>query len=295
MKVGFIGLGAMGLPMTRHLLTAGHEVTVASRSRPPIDAAVAAGARDGGDPRAVVAASDVTLLCVPDSPDVAAVVDAALPAIGPGKIVVDTSTIDPEVERAQHRRVTAAGGSYLDAPLSGGSIGAERGTLTVMVGGDAAVLETARPALEPFAALIVHAGGPGFGQVVKLCNQLVYAAQMLAVSEACVLAVKEGVDLNVIHEVMTHATGDCNAIRTRIPFEGARPDTPASNDWKPGFMTALMAKDVDLVLCEAARAGISATSAELVLPVLAAAVDAGYGREDFSALGKVVRRRAGLD
>jgi 3-hydroxyisobutyrate dehydrogenase-like beta-hydroxyacid dehydrogenase len=294
MKVGFIGLGAMGLPMTRHLLAAGHEVTVASRSRPPIDAAVAAGARDGGDPRGVVAASEITLLCVPDSPDVAAVIDGALPAIGPGKIVVDTSTIDPEVERTQHRRVTDTGGSYLDAPLSGGSIGAERGTLTVMVGGDAAILEAARPALETFAALIVHAGGPGFGQVVKLCNQLVYAAQMLAVSEACVLAVKEGVDLGVIHEVMTHATGDCNAIRTRIPFEGARPDTPASNDWKPGFMTELMAKDVDLVLREAARAGVAASSAELVLPVLAAAVDAGYGREDFSALGKVVRRRAGL-
>jgi len=294
MRIGFIGLGAMGLPMTRHLLAAGHEVTVASRSRPPIDAAVAAGARDGVDPRGVVAASEITLLCVPDSPDVVAVIDAALPAIGPGKIVVDTSTIDPAVERAQHQRVADAGGSYLDAPLSGGSIGAERGTLTVMVGGDGAVLEIARPAIEPFAALVVHAGGPGFGQVVKLCNQLVYAAQMLAVAEACVLAVKEGVDLDVIHEVMTHATGDCNAIRTRIPFEGARPDTPASNDWKPGFMTALMAKDVDLVLREAARAGVTASSAELVRPVLAAAVDAGYGREDFSALGKVVRHRAGL-
>jgi 3-hydroxyisobutyrate dehydrogenase-like beta-hydroxyacid dehydrogenase len=241
-----------------------------------------------------VAASEITLLCVPDSPDVVEVIDAALPALGAGKIVVDTSTIDPEIERAQHERVSATGAAYLDAPLSGGSIGAERGTLTVMVGGDAYVLETARPALEPFAQLIVHAGGPGFGQVVKLCNQLVYAAQMLAVSEACALAVKEGVDLNVVHEVMTHATGDCNAIRTRIPFEGARPDTPASNGWKPGFMTALMAKDVDLVLREAARVGSSASSAALVRPVLGAAVDAGYGREDFSALGKIVRTRSNL-
>jgi len=294
MQIGFIGLGAMGLPMTRHLLAAGHEVTVASRSRPPIDAAVAAGAREGADVRAVVAASEITILCVPDSPDVVEVIDAALPALGPGKVMVDTSTIDPAVEREQHARVAAAGASYLDAPLSGGSIGAERGILTVMVGGEAAVLEVARRAIEPFAQLIVHAGGPGVGQVVKLCNQLVYAAQMLAVSESCTLAVKEGVDLEVVYEVMTHATGDCNAIRTRIPFEGARPDTPASNGWKPGFMTALMAKDVDLVLREAARAGVPVSSAELVRPVLAAAVDAGYGREDFSALGKVVRRRAGL-
>jgi len=294
MQIGFIGLGAMGLPMTRHLLAAGHEVTVASRSRPPIDAAVAAGAREGADVRAVVAASEITILCVPDSPDVVEVIDAALPALGPGKVMVDTSTIDPAAEREQHARVAAAGASYLDAPLSGGSIGAERGILTVMVGGEAAVLDVARPAIEPFAQLIVHAGGPGVGQVVKLCNQLVYAAQMLAVSESCTLAVKEGVDLEVVYEVMTHATGDCNAIRTRIPFEGARPDTPASNGWKPGFMTALMAKDVDLVLREAARAGVPVSSAELVRPVLAAAVDAGYGREDFSALGKVVRRRAGL-
>jgi 3-hydroxyisobutyrate dehydrogenase-like beta-hydroxyacid dehydrogenase len=163
-----------------------------------------------------------------------------------------------------------------------------------MVGGDAVVLEAARPALTPFAALIVHAGGPGFGQVVKLCNQLVYAAQMLAVSEACALAAKEGVDLAVVHEVLTHSTGDCTAIRTRIPFEGARPDTPASNGWKPGFMTTLMAKDVDLVVRESERAGVPASTAELVRPVLTAAIEAGYGREDFSALGKIVRRRSGL-
>src|SRR5437667_3344784 len=162
----------MGLPMTRHLLSAGHDVTVSSRSRPPIDAAVAAGAREGANPRAVAAASEITILCVPDSPDVVEVIDAVLPALGPGKVVVDTSTIDPAVERQQHARVTATGASYLDAPLSGGSIGAERGTLTVMIGGDAAVLDGARPAIEPFAQLIIHAGGPGVGQVVKLCNQL---------------------------------------------------------------------------------------------------------------------------
>jgi 3-hydroxyisobutyrate dehydrogenase len=294
MRIGFIGLGAMGAPMTRHLIAAGHDVTVASRSRPPVDAAVAAGARAGDGPAGVVSASEVTILCVPDGPDVVAVLDAAADELAPGKIVVDTSTIDPQVEREQHARVAAAGASYLDAPLSGGTVGAERGTLTLMVGGDGAVLDAARPALEPFAGLIVHAGGPGFGQVVKLCNQLVYAAQMLAVAEAATLAVKEGVDLGVLYDVMTHATGDCVALRTRIPFEGARPDTPASNGWKPGFMTALMAKDVGLVLQESARAGVPSVSAQSVEPVLAAAVAAGFGREDFSAIGKIVRDHAGL-
>jgi 3-hydroxyisobutyrate dehydrogenase len=295
MKLGFIGLGAMGLPMTRHLLTAGHEVTVASRSRPPIEAAVAAGAKEGAGPAEVVAASEITLLCVPDSPDVVAVLDNAIDALGPGKLVVDTSTIDPAVEREQHARVTATGAAYLDAPLSGGTVGAEKGTLTVMVGGDATTLDRARPALEPFAGLIVHAGGPGFGQVVKLCNQLVYAAQMLAVSEATTLAVKDGLDLGVLYEVLSHSTGDCVALRTRIPFEGARPDTPASNNWQPGFMTDLMAKDVRLVIGESERAGVSTLSGGPVLTVLDDAIARGYGREDFSAIGKVVRSFAGLE
>jgi 3-hydroxyisobutyrate dehydrogenase-like beta-hydroxyacid dehydrogenase len=294
MRIGFVGLGAMGLPMTRHLVAAGHHVTVASRSRPPIDAAIAFGASEAEGPRGVAETSEITILCLPDSPDVIVVLDAMLPSLRTGKIVVDTSTIDPAVEREQHARVAATGAHYLDAPLSGGSVGAERGTLTVMAGGDAAVLDAARPAIEPFADLIVHAGGPGFGQIVKLCNQLVYAAQMLAVSEACALAVKEEVDLGILYDVMTHATGDCVALRTRIPFEGARADTPASNGWKPGFMTELMAKDVELVCRTAARAGVPVSSADLVSPVLTEAIAAGFGREDFSALGKVVRARAGL-
>jgi 3-hydroxyisobutyrate dehydrogenase len=295
MRIGFVGLGAMGLPMTRHLLTAGHEVTVASRSRGPIDAAVASGAHEGDGPRGVVAASDVTILCVPNSPEVVEVLDAAHPALAPGKIVVDTSTIDPEIERAQHERVAAAGAQYLDAPLSGGTVGAENGTLTLMVGGDAATLDAARPALDPFAGLVVHVGGPGMGQVVKLCNQLVYAAQMLAVAEASTLAAKSGVDLGVLYEVLTHATGDCVALRTRLPFEGAIADSPASNGWKPGFMTDLMAKDVDLVLAYAAKAGVPALTAGVVRPILGAASTAGYGREDFSAVGKIVRALAGIE
>jgi 3-hydroxyisobutyrate dehydrogenase len=281
--------------MTRHLIGAGHDVTVASRSRGPIEKAVADGAVEGDGPRAVVAASDVTILCVPSSPDVSGIVDDVIGALDASKIIVDTSTIDPTVERDQHERVAATGAGYLDAPLSGGTVGAENGTLTLMVGGDAAVLEQARPALEPFAGLIVHVGGPGVGQVVKLCNQLIYAAQMLAVSEATAIAQKSGVDLQLLHEVGTHATADCVALRTRIPVPGVLPDSPASNHWQPGFMTDLMAKDVDLVLAYAARIGAPTFSAGVVRPVLGAASAAGFGREDFSAIGKVVQQLAGLD
>jgi 3-hydroxyisobutyrate dehydrogenase len=293
MKVGFIGLGAMGLPMTRHLVDAGHEVTVTSRGRGGIESAVAAGATEGDGPLGVVGASEVTILCLPNSPDVTSVLDAALPALEVGKIVVDTSTIDPDVERAQHERVDATGARYLEAPMSGGTVGAEKGAITLMVGGDADVLTAARPALEPFAGAIVHVGGPGSGQIVKLCNNLLYAAQTLAVAEATTMAAKVGVDLHKLHDVITQSTGDCNAIRTRIPFEGVLPDGPASNNWQPGFMTDLMAKDLDLAIGFAARANTPLFTSGVVRQLLGAASAAGYGREDFSAMGKIVRELGG--
>jgi 3-hydroxyisobutyrate dehydrogenase len=281
--------------MTGHLLEAGHQVTVASRSPGPVERAVALGAIDGGSPAAVAKAGDIVILCVPSSPQVTEVVDAMLPELGEGKIVVDCSTIDPEVERAQHQRVTATGAGFLDAPLSGGTAGAQRGTLTLMVGGDPATLETARPALDPFAGLIVHVGGPGMGQVVKLCNNLIYAAQMLATSEATALALTSGVDLAKFLEVLEHSTGDCVAVRTRLPAPGVIPESPASNGWQPGFMTDLMAKDLDLALAYAAGAGVPLATTVPAREALAAASEAGYGREDFSSVAKVVYARSGLE
>jgi 3-hydroxyisobutyrate dehydrogenase len=288
MRIGFIGLGAMGLPMTGHLVAAGHEVTVASRSRGPIEAAVALGAHDGATPRQVAEAAELIVLCVPNSPEVVEVVDDMLPALGEGMTVVDCSTIDPDVERVQHARVGTTGAGYLDAPLSGGTAGARNGVLTLMVGGDAATLEDVTPALSAFAGLIVHVGGPGMGQVVKLCNNLIYAAQMTATAEATALAVKSGVDMDKLFEVLTHATGDCTAVRTRLPVAGVVPDSPASHDWVPGFMTDLMAKDLDLALAYAAAARVPMATTATARQMLTAAQDAGYGREDFSAVAKVV-------
>jgi len=293
MRIGFIGLGAMGLPMTGHLVAAGHDVTVASRSRGPIEAAVALGAHDGGTPRRVADAAELVILCVPNSPQVVEVVDGMLAALGEGKTVVDCSTIDPEVERAQHARVGAIGARYLDAPLSGGTAGARNGALTLMVGGDAATLEDVTPALTAFSGLIVHVGGPGMGQVVKLCNNLIYAAQMTATAEATALAVKSGVDIHKLFEVLTHATGDCTAVRTRLPVAGVVPDSPASHGWEPGFMTDLMAKDLDLALAYAAAARVPMATTATARQMLTAAQDAGYGREDFSAVAKVVLASAG--
>jgi 3-hydroxyisobutyrate dehydrogenase len=292
MKVGFIGLGAMGRPMVRHLLANGHDVTVASRSPAPVEASVAEGA-SAADVPAVGRDSEVTILCVPSSTDVEGLVGQLVGGLGAGQVVVDCSTIDPDVERTQHERVAQTGAGYVEAPMSGGTAGAEAGTLTLMVGGETADLELARPALEAFATRIVHVGGPGQGQVVKLGNNLIYAAQMVATAEATTMASKAGIDLTLLHEVLVASTGDCTAVRTRIPFEGVLPDSPASNGWKPGFMTDLMAKDIDLALAYAARSGVPALSAGVARQVLTAASAAGYGREDFSALGKIIRHLAG--
>src|SRR5579864_7632013 len=284
----------MGLPMTRNLVEAGHEVFVASRSRPPVDEAIAFGATDGGTLTDVATAGEVIILCVPNSPDVVQVVDAMLPALGSPKIVVDCSTIDPDTERAQHERVGATGARYLDAPVSGGTVGAQKGTLTLMVGGDASTLDDARPALEPMAGLIVHVAVPGMGQVVKLCNNLIYASQMVATAEATALALRSGADATKLLEVLVHSTGDCTAVRTRLPVPGVVPDSPASNGWRPGFMTDLMAKDLDLALGYGAAAGVPMPATATSRQVLTAASTAGFGREDFSALAKVVLRLAGV-
>ena len=294
MQLGFVGLGAMGLPMTRHLVEAGHQVSVASRGRGPVERALSFGAVDGGSPAGVAADAEVVVLCVPSSPEVAEVVAAMLPVLGPGQVVVDCSTIDPEVTREQHALVNGVGAGYLDAPLSGGTAGAEQGTLTLMVGGDEATLARARPALDPFAGRIVHVGGPGMGQVVKLCNNLIYAAQMLATAEATALALTSGVDMAKLLEVLTHATGDCVAVRTRLPVAGVVPESPASNGWRPGFMTDLMAKDLDLALAYGARAGVPLASTAIARQALSAASTAGYGREDFSSVAKVVLALSGL-
>ena len=163
MQLGFVGLGAMGLPMTRHLLEAGHQVTVASRSRGPIDRAVALGAVDGRRSGAVADAADVVFLCVPSSPQVVEVVAAMLPVLGPGTVVVDCSTIDPEVTRDQHTLVTVHRCRLPRRPALGGTAGAEAGTLTLMVGGDEATLGRVRPALDPFAGRDRPRRRPGDG------------------------------------------------------------------------------------------------------------------------------------
>ena len=219
-----------------------------------------------------------------------------LPALGPGTVVVDCSTIDPDVERAQHEKVGATGAALSRRPLVGRHGGGREGHAHRDGGGGRTPLSTTSArAFDAVAGLVVHVGGPGMGQVVKLCNNLIYAAQMVATAEATALAVRSGVDMAKLLEVLLHSTGDCTAVRTRLPVAGVVPDSPASNGWKPGFMTDLMAKDLDLALGYGARSGVPLSSTATARQVLTAASTAGYGREDFSALAKVVLRNAGLE
>jgi 3-hydroxyisobutyrate dehydrogenase len=294
-RVGFIGLGAMGLPMCRNLLKAGFALTVWNRSRPAIDTLTGEGAAAGASSADVAGRSDVVVVCVPNSPQVVEVVTGpggVLEGIAPGATIIDMSTIDPNVSQRVAAACAERGVRFLDAPVSGGTIGAVNGTLTIMVGGDAAVLEEVRPVLAAMGTNIFHVGDVGMGEVVKLCNNLIYAAQMVAVAEAFTMGVKAGADPRMMYEVITRSTGKCVALDTRTPVPGVLPASPASNDWQPGFMTALMLKDIGLALDFGKALSIPMFITAISEQVHRLAVNEGHGRKDFSSLALTVQKLA---
>ena len=296
MQLGFIGLGAMGLPMTRP----------PARGRAPGDGGLAqpGPGRPGRLPRApptaarptaVAEASEVVILCVPSSPQVAEVVEAMLPALGPGKVVVDCSTIDPEVARAQHQRVTATGAGFLDAPLSGGTAGAEKGTLTLMVGGDEATLDAARPALEPFAGLVVHVGGPGHGPG----GQAVQQPDLRRPDGGHLRGHRPGRQVRCGHGQAPRGAGP----RHRRLRGGAHPAAGGRRGARQPGLQRVAARIHDRPDGQGPRPGPRPTAASAGVPLattatarqaLTAATVAGYGREDFSAVAKVVFALSGL-
>lgn len=294
-RVGFIGLGAMGKPMCRNLLKAGFDLTVWNRSQSAIDELAAAGAKAGASAAAVARQADVIVTCVPNSPQVVEVVtgpNGVLAGAAAGSTVIDMSTIDPNVSQQVAAACAARGVRFLDAPVSGGTVGAVNGTLTIMVGGDAAVLEEARPVLAAMGTNIFHVGAVGMGEVVKLCNNLIYAAQMVAVAEAFTMGAKAGADPRMMFEVITRSTGKCVALDTRTPVAGVVPNSPASNEWQPGFMTALMLKDIGLALDFGKAMSVPMFVTAVAEQVHRLAVNEGHGRKDFSALALTVQRLA---
>lgn len=290
--VGFIGLGLMGKPMALNLLKAGFLLVVHSRSRGPVDALVAAGARAAVSPADVARQVDVVITMLPDSPDVRLVLagpGGVFSAVRPGTVIIDMSTIAPAAARELSAQASAHDATMLDAPVSGGEIGAINGTLSIMVGGDPAALERVRPILEKMGnpERVIRIGESGAGQVCKACNQIAIGGSLAVVSEVFALARKAGVDPAKVREALL---GGFAASRV-LEVHGERILT---GNYKPGFRAALYHKDMGIAL-ETARAHdvpmpVSAVVQQLVNAMMAA----GRGGEDYSALATVLFDLAGL-
>ena len=290
--IAFLGLGHMGGPMSANLVAAGHTVHGFDPVAALKDAAAANGARVFDSVAAAVSGVDVVITSLPNGDIVKAVYAEALPAAPTGTLFVDTSTISVDDAREIHGQAAEHGHAQLDAPVSGGVKGATAGTLAFMVGGEDAAVERARPVLDPMAGKVIHCGGPGTGQAAKLCNNMVLAVEQIAAGEAFVLAEKLGLSAQSLFDVMTGATGNCWAIHTNCPVPGPVPTSPANNDFKPGFATALMRKDISLAMDAVKSTGSTAPlgthAAEIYAEFIA--VNESNSDKDFSAVIELIRK-----
>lgn len=206
------------------------------------------------------------------------------------RLVVNCSTVSPSLENALHVKVGLVGGSYLDAPVSGGPAGALAGTLAIMVGGDRVAFAYAEPLLTVMGSWVRLVGGPGTGQVVKLCCQSVVGAQLLAIAESLELARRNSIDPTGLQEALEHSTADCLMARTRFPDPHVLADSPASHGWRPDFTTSLMAKDVALASEAMAQKGVHATALNRLAELLAANIARGAGGLDWSSFAELLHR-----
>lgn len=273
MRVGYLGLGLMGGSMAANLVRAGHELTVWNRSAGPTEPLARLGAKVAGTPAEVGGRSEFIFACLPNGVVVRDVLFGPSGALSDGgdvagKIVIDNSTISPDDARALARDCGSVGVEFLDAPVSGGPEGAVAGNLAVFVGGDEAACARAEPVISAFATTIVRLGESGSGQVAKLANQIVIAANVLGIAEAFKYAAEREVPLDRLLEALLGATANSKMLQTRVPVAGLQPDMPASRDWRPGFRADFMAKDLDFALDDAAGVGRELRTAELVRGLL---------------------------
>jgi 3-hydroxyisobutyrate dehydrogenase len=284
--VGFIGLGIMGGPMAGHILKGGHPLTVFNRTRSKTAALAAEGAAVAGSPAEVAERSEIVITMVSDTPDVEQVVAGprgVLEGIRPGSVVVDMSTVAPHLERRLDGMLRERGASLLDAPVSGGDVGARNATLAIMVGGDRQAFERVRPVLALMGKTLTWCGPSGSGQIAKLCNQILISVTLLGVSEALVFARRNGLD----PEVMIEAISGGAAQSWQLTNLGPR---IIKRDFAPGFMVDLVQKDLRLVLEAAAPAGVSLPATGLVHQLFRSAQAHGCGKEGTQSLGKVVEK-----
>ncbi len=291
MRVGFVGLGTMGAAMAARLLAAGHRVTVHNRTRVREEPLEALGAARAASPAEAARDAELVVIIVSDTPDVEHVVfgpGGVAESLAPGSLVVDMSTIAPDATRGYAARVAERGAAWLDAPVSGGSEGAQKGTLSIMVGGEAADLERARPVLSAMGTTITHVGPVGAGQLAKAMNQVVIAGTYAAVAEGIVLGLKAGIDVEAALTALAGGAAGSWGLVHRGP-------NVVRNEYPLGFRVRLHRKDLGIALDAARTLGAPLPIAALVEQWETGLIARGHGDEDVSAIARVVREQAGLD
>lgn len=286
--VAFLGLGKMGGPMAANLAAAGHTV----RGFDPVPAVAELAAEKGvqlfDTAAAAATEGDVVITMLPNGEIVKRCYAEVLPAAAAGALFIDSSTISVDDARQVSFLAAEHGFAQLDAPVSGGVKGAVAGTLAFMIGGDEEAVTRGRPVLEPMAGKIIHCGATGAGQAAKVCNNMVLAAQQIVIGEAFVLAEKLGLSAQSLFDVITGATGNCWSVHTNCPVPGPVPTSPANNDFKPGFATALMNKDLGLAMDAVSSTGSSAPIGTHAAEIYAKFAE-DNGDKDFSAIIETLR------
>jgi 3-hydroxyisobutyrate dehydrogenase len=287
MNIAFIGLGNMGGPMARNLLKAGHALVVFDVVQRNVDALVAAGARAAASGRAAAADADLVITMLPSSPHVRAVylgAEGLLAGARSGTPLIDSSTIDPHTAREVAAAATARGFAMADAPVSGGTGGAEAGTLTFMVGAPPELYECIKPTLAHMGKNIVHCGDSGTGQVAKICNNLVLGISMIGVAEAMNLGTALGIDAKVLAGVINTSSGRCWSSDSYNPYPGVMENVPAARGYTGGFGADLMLKDLGLATDAARQARQAVALGALAQQIYQLFSAQGAGSQDFSAI-----------
>ncbi|MEJ1923568.1 3-hydroxyisobutyrate dehydrogenase [Microbacterium sp. KHB019] len=284
-RIAFLGLGHMGLPMALNLVKAGHDVVAFDVMEVARSAAADAGLVVGESGPEAAAGADVVITMFPAGKHVLeAYQGGLLAAAAPGTLFIESSTIAVDEARAAHELALAAGHRNVDAPVSGGVVGAENGTLAFMVGGSDEDFEAARPLLEAMGKRIVHCGGPGLGQAAKVCNNMILAVSQIVVGEAFVLGERLGLAHEALYDVVSQASGQCWALSTNCPVPGPVPTSPANRDYQPGFAGALMAKDLGLALKAIEQTDTDAKMGRLAQELYAAFASGDGAGRDFSGI-----------
>jgi len=291
-RIGFIGLGNMGLPMALNLLKAGHQVEGFDVNGAAVDKLKVAGGAGAGSVKIAASRGDVVITMLPAGQEVREVYlggDGLIANANPGTLLIDSSTIDVETARVVALAAEAKGLSMLDAPVSGGVGGAQAATLTFMCGGSEAAFIRGRPVLEAMGKTIVHAGGAGNGQAAKICNNMILGISMIAVSEAFVLAEKLGLDHQKLFDISSKSSGQCWSLTNYCPVPGPVPTSPANRDYQAGFTAAMMLKDLRLAQDAARAAGTATPLGAQAAALYGLYAGHGNGAKDFSGIIRFLR------